>query len=272
MAGEPTAPPRSTLLVPIATRSGSRRQACRGGGAWPSSGEAVGQHADGHAVGPGRVVGPAHDGGDLGARPPGRRTARRPGGPGPGGRSPRSGAGRCDTPAEPSAGSGGARPAAAQAHRGAHRARRAVGAPAAADRGPQLHHRLVPRPRPSPPGRRRPPASSASAWASAGRRRPARPAGEHPADVGVDDADRPLEGERQHRPGRVRARRRAGPAAPPRSSGSAPAVPLDHRLGAAVEVDGPPVVAEPRPRRTTSPAGAAAQAAGSGTGRGSVVP
>ena len=69
---------------------------------------------------------------------------------------------------------------------------------------------------------------------------------------------------RPARPGPCTARCRAGRAAR-RGAGQRAAVALDDRGGAAVQVDGAAVVAEPLPtRRTTSPTGAAAHAAGVG--------
>ena len=135
-------------------------------------------------------------------------------------------------------GSGSGRPAAAQRHADGHRARVAV-RHAGADRGAEVEHAPGSTPSPDPAGT----SASAVAWSTGAPGHPA----QHPHRVHVEHAHVGLERERQHRPGRVRpdprqreqlGQRRRHPAS----------VPGHHQGGGAVEVDGPAVVAEPRPR------------------------
>ncbi len=124
---------------------------------------------------------------------------------------------------------------------GPSRARPAVGTAAAADRRAQLHQRLVPRPRPA-----RRDQVVGPRLGLPGPQRPPLPPGQHPAHVGVDHAHVVLERERQDRPCRVRP----DPGERPQRGQvrrQPAAVALDHRCGAPVEVDRPPVVAEADP-------------------------
>ena len=145
------------------------------------------------------------------------------------------------TPADPSAGSGGASPAAAHAqdcrtghdaHRG--RRRRHTVPPSSMIAWFQAH---------APPGGT---SSSARAWASAaGSGRPSQRANTLPTLVSTTPTSS-LESERQYRASRVGTDTGQG-AQGRQVRRQRAAVVMDHCPGAAVQVDRPPVVAEPDP-------------------------
>ena len=160
------------------------------------------------------------------------------------------------TPADPSAGSGGDSPAAAHAHQDRTGQAGQSGRRRRADGAPQLHHRLVPHPRRARTSDRsvvgagalrRPDQGVGKCLGVGGAQRPVLPAGQDPADVRVDHPHRPLERERQHGPRRVRTH------AGERQQGvqvvrQGATVALDHGGGTPVQVDRPPVVAQPGPQ------------------------
>ena len=214
-----------------------------------ADGEAVRQHADRprDRPGPGRRASPSPAATSPAATGPPQSAATRR--PRPCRSEPSNRGWPVDTPAEPSAGSGGARPRRAQAHHAATGHDAAVGLPPAAHRPAELHHRLVPRqdrsPRPAPPHlpARRPgpgPRPGAAAGPTSGR-------GPAPTLVSTTPTS-PLEGERQHRPGGVRPDARAARAARPRSSGRSPAVAFDDGPAHRCRLTRPAVVAQPGPQ------------------------
>ena len=181
----------------------------------------------------------------------------------PGGRSPRTRDWPPRTPAEPDCRVGLAAPGRGHAAPGASGQSSQRGARGRQRSGAEVEHRLVPRPRlaRAAPRRRPPPAPR-----SAVSRRPA-DAGQHPGHVGVDDGDVALEGEGQHRPGRVRpdAGQRAG--ARRSVDGKTPPCWSTTAVAAAVQVDRPAVVAEAGPRRPRRRRRGAAAHAGGGRER-----
>ena len=147
-----------------------------------------------------------------------------------------------ETPADPVAGSGSRHPAADHRHPGcsgqASQRRRAR----TAAQGPDVEHRLVPGPRLAVGHR------GVGRTLDLGRRQPPpTDARQHPRHVRVDDGDVALEGEREHRSGRVRPDAREAGRARGTIDGKTPTVLVDDRGRRRVQPGRPAVVAEAGP-------------------------